>query len=1274
VRFWLTFLLFLWLFETSLWAQYCTPPTSTTAITPTTTTQFTATFPAGTAPVFTFTATAGCTYTFATCGLSNVDTYIRIYNAAGGFLQGWDDQCGFLQTNAVWLCTVSGAYSIQLTQFVCNPLFGPATISYFTNCPNTSCTNPIVNAGNDLVLCAGGSVQLAGLGSVGSGSGSTLPLTFSWTPATGLSATNVLNPIASPTTTTTYTLTATQGSCTSQDQVVVTVNPTPTVSGTAQTFCPGSSVTLSANGTPSGGAFLWTPGGQTTNSITVSPSATTNYNVQYTIGGCSANSTISATQINGLDFANIQAPGTSSICEGNSITIYGQVFEPGLTQTAGQGAGISVQYGISTIDSNPATWPPSAWSSATYNPASLVNPNNDEYQATLSNLSIGTYYYSFSYTYNGCTVYGGYNSSGGGFWNGTTNVNGVLVVSPNITPNFSALPAICAGGTFPTLPTTSLEGITGSWAPLPNNLQTTSYTFTPTAGLCALPATTSVVVNSLPSISINNASNTTVLNCTQTSINLSASGSGGFAWANGVIPISTGSSLSVTSPGTYSLAVLDQNGCAATTSITITQDISIPTAVISTNPNTQVLTCSTPSITLNGSGGNSYTWSNGTAAISTTNTATISTPGTYTLTATGLNGCVDSEVMIISQNITPPVALIQNTTGTNLLSCNTTSILLNASGGVSYSWSNGTTILASTNNLTISAPGTYTLTATGANGCTDTETITINQQANTTPTFNAIGPVCVGTPFVLPTSSTNAVTGSWNQAPNFNATTTYIFTPTLGLCANPVSLTVVVNPYPVINAQNDTICAGDIGTITTQVSIPGGSYNWAGTTNNQASLSQTLNTTNSFQVIYSVLGCADTANASIIVKPVPQVLTQNDVICSGEIATIGAFVDLPNGTYIWSNGSNSSFQSLSPTTTTSYILVYTVNGCSSLPANATITVLPVPNISVSNQTICAGNSVTLIANANPSGTFFWGPNNAQGSSTNSFTPLQDTTLQVFNILNGCSSDTIQATVTVLPLPISSFTADVTEGCVPLVVNLSADVLNNTSYSWQTSNQLSASGEQANLVFNTNGIYSVSLTTTLNGCSSTTTIANLISVENYPIAAFEPSSEVFTEPNQELYFLNTSVGASTYIWNFGDGASSTEIGPSHVFQVGNEGVDVILYAFSSLGCSDSTSLYIGFDPGLIYYIPNTFSPDADQFNQTFLPIFTSGIDPYNYQLLIYNRWGEVIFESLNPEFGWDGTFGQQGNLCPVGTYTYMITVKLPSVDKRQTITGHINLIR
>ena len=313
-------------------AQYCTTPTSTTAITPTSTNQTTASFPAGTAPVFTFTGTAGCTYTFTTCGLSSVDTYLRIYNSATVLVQGWDDQCG-LQTNAVWTCPTTGAYSIQLSQFVCGPLLGAASMTYSVSCPTPPCTNPVVNAGNDVIICAGATGQLNGTVTAGStssggsgsvmtvtissggwldmvswsltnaagtivgsggpyalgstntatiatpgagpysfyletqgiicdntasytvtcngttvlsgslgpclattltvasctGSPSTAPITYVWSPATNLSSTTILNPTANPTTTTTYTLTATQGTCTSQDQMTVYVNPLPTV-------------------------------------------------------------------------------------------------------------------------------------------------------------------------------------------------------------------------------------------------------------------------------------------------------------------------------------------------------------------------------------------------------------------------------------------------------------------------------------------------------------------------------------------------------------------------------------------------------------------------------------------------------------------------------------------------------------------------------------------------------------------------------------------------------------------------------------------------------------------------------------------------------------------------------------------------------------------------------------------------------------------------------------------------------------------------------------
>jgi gliding motility-associated-like protein len=92
----------------------------------------------------------------------------------------------------------------------------------------------------------------------------------------------------------------------------------------------------------------------------------------------------------------------------------------------------------------------------------------------------------------------------------------------------------------------------------------------------------------------------------------------------------------------------------------------------------------------------------------------------------------------------------------------------------------------------------------------------------------------------------------------------------------------------------------------------------------------------------------------------------------------------------------------------------------------------------------------------------------------------------------------------------------------------------------------------------------------------------------------------------------------------------------------------------------------------YYVPNTFTPDGDKFNNTFLPVFTSGFDPYDYKLLIFNRWGEVLFESNNAAVGWDGTYG--GQMMQDGVYIYQIEFKEEFTDYRHVLRGHVNLLR
>jgi gliding motility-associated-like protein len=1311
-------------------------------------------------------------------------------NATGGVSYSWSNGTSIVGTNAALSVNIPGTYTVTVTGANGCTATASTTINQTIAAPIVSITN---NANTTILTCTQTSIDLTATGGG----------TYSWSNGTTIvGATATLN-VTSPGTYT-VTVTSTNG-CTATSAVVITQNitaPTAAITANPNTTmlsCTNNALSLTASG---GGSYSWTNGTNTigtgaTISIsnpgtytvtvtgangctataattitqnnqapTVSIAATANgvltcSNTSITLTGSSSTGTGTATWLNGTTVIStgpisgtgnvsnlvVNTPGTYTLnileangCLGTAnYTVTQNIAVPtavitnntastlltcsqtSISLLASGGTTYSWSNGTSIVGTNavlsltsPGTYTVTITGtngcidteqlSITQNitaPTSAITNNTAATQLTCSLTSIsltatggGTYSWSNGTTIVGTsanltvTTPGTYTVTVSSSTNGCTSTS-ATTITQNITAPQAAISSVPSPAVL-TCTTTSIAltasgGGSYSWISTGTNLGsqanisvTTPGTYTVTvtgANGCTSTVNSTVTQNiAAPTATITNSPATNILTCSTTTINLTASGGTSYSWSNGTSIVGTAATLAVTQPGIYTVTVTAANGCTSTANSTITQNITTPVAGIFNASNATVLTCSQTSISVNANGGSTYSWSNGTSVLGTAAALTITTPGSYTVTATAANGCTDTEQIVITQNISAPTATITNGATTTILDCNTTNITLTAGGGVSYSWSNGTANLGTTAAVQVTTAGTYTVTTTAANGCTDTESITITSQANTNPTFTQIAAVCTGGAINLPSTSNNGVNGSWSPAPNLNATTTYTFTPNTGLCANTATMTVTVNPYPSITAVNDTICAGSTATITTQINLIGGTYTWVGNANTLANLSVTPANTNSYAVIYNLAGCTDTAFAQVIVNPVPVVQVQNATICAGQTGILIASANLPNGQFLWANGSTNDTISLNPLSTTSQSVTYTLAGCTSIPVSATLTVNPVPSITMNNQTICFGDPVTMQAVANPAGIYYWGPNAVQGIASNTFTPAQDSTITVFNVLNGCSSDTIQATVTVLPLPISTFSADILQGCVPLSVNFSADVSNNTSYTWQTSNQLNATGAQANLEFDMNGSFSVSLTATLNGCTSTTTISNMIAVDNYPIAAFEPSSQVFTEPNQSLSFWNSSVGATSYVWNFGDGGSSNDEAPTHLFVVENEGTTVVLYAYSNLGCVDTAAFFIGFDPGLVYYIPNSFTPDGDQFNQTFLPIFTSGIDPYNYQLLIYNRWGEVIFESLNPEFGWDGTFGMQGNPAQNGTYTYLITIKVPSIDKRQTIKGHVNLIR
>ncbi|MFN6015025.1 MAG: PKD domain-containing protein, partial [Flavobacteriales bacterium] len=295
-------------------------------------------------------------------------------------------------------------------------------------------------------------------------------------------------------------------------------------------------------------------------------------------------------------------------------------------------------------------------------------------------------------------------------------------------------------------------------------------------------------------------------------------------------------------------------------------------------------------------------------------------------------------------------------------------------------------------------------------------------------------------------------------------------------------------------------------------------------------------------------------------------------------------------------------------------------------------------------------------------------------------PSGTTTYTVIGTTTAGCTGTDQVDVAENPLPTVSFLPSATIGCSPLTVTFTNTTANSSNCVWSMSDGtvLAGCGSVTN-TFEQPGCYDISLTTTsVAGCTNTFTAANLVCVEANPVAAFSPSTNMVSEFNSEVLFTNNSTGASDYQWFFGDNTqSSTEENPTHDYANAAIGeYTVTLIATTPYGCVDTAYSIIQVYEELIFYVPNTFTPDYDNYNQFFTPVFTSGYDPFDYNLYIFNRWGELIFESHNAQIGWDGSYGANKEIEMVqdGTYTWKLEFKVTKNDERKMFVGHVNVLR
>ena len=354
-----------------------------------------------------------------------------------------------------------------------------------------------------------------------------------------------------------------------------------------------------------------------------------------------------------------------------------------------------------------------------------------------------------------------------------------------------------------------------------------------------------------------------------------------------------------------------------------------------------------------------------------------------------------------------------------------------------------------------------------------------------------------------------------------------------------------------------------------------------------------------------------------------------------------------------------------------YDVTYVGPGATCPPSSTfTLEIHPLPLVNAgADQLVCAGTQVTLSGSGDPAN-YTWNNGVANGVP---FTPAATQTYIVTATTAFGCINTDQVTVTVEAAPVPSFAADVTSGCSPLDVtftNLGAGV----NCVWDFGNGLVANGcGPVSTTYVNVGCYDVTLTTSFGaGCTGTTTLPNYICVSPDPIASFSPVPSILSELDPTTQMLNSSQNANAYAWNFGDGTTSVATNPSHTYPGTPASYTIQLIAFSPFGCTDTAYATVVVEEELIFYVPNTFTPDDDEFNQTFNPVFSSGFDPYDFNMLIFDRWGEVIFETNNAEIGWDGTY--HGKLVQEGTYTWKIEFKTSKNDARKIAVGHTNVLR
>jgi len=777
--------------------------------------------------------------------------------------------------------------------------------------------------------------------------------------------------------------------------------------------------------------------------------------------------------------------------------------------------------------------------------------------------------------------------------------------------------------------------------------------------------------------------------CPNSSIVLNAGPSGtNYLWSTGA----TGQSIMVTSTTTASVTVTDAQGCSSTDAITISY---ADPGALSLGPDTSV--CAGEPVTLDATmpGASGYLWSDG-----TTNAVLTTTIGGTWSVAVTQGACLTGDTIIVQSVQSPSITLGNDTT----LCSGETLDLQVSSANATFEWQDG----SSGNYFAVNAAGDYWVVATNAATCTDTASIHVAYLNASSFNLGADTAICEGTSLLLdaglPGGNTQWTGAVNSSTPMVTASTsgTFIATTTVSGCAFTDSISVTVFHLPAIDLGPDQdLCSGSTLQLTVNAnsllwddgSSAGartidqpGTY-WAMATNNGCSASDTVNVTGiplpvvqlgpdtglcasallyldatvlggsylwndgstlparsvsagTWSVEVSALGCSATDSIRIDPLPSPTLsLPADTTLCSGETWSIN--VTQPGSSYLWSTGSNSP--SLLVNAPGTYGVTVDRDGCVAA-ANVDVAFVDLSNFSLGPDTVLCPGETLVLAVTVPGAMVAW----QDGSTATQRTVSTAGTYEANIAVGGCTAQD-----------------DVHIGFTPL---LEPDLGENRTLCAGDTALLLVSSGPAQVVWN-NGTTGDALAVTSTGTYSVTLSLDGCVTSDAALITFLP---VITQldlgpdgricPDNTLTLDATIPGAS-YIWNDGSHQSALVVDRPGVYHVTAQGPCIL--------ASDTVLITEG-NCAPEVHIPNAFTPDGDDINDSFTPIVSDAVRSWSFS--IFNRWGELIFTTDVPGVAWDGKVN--GVEAPVGVYVWDVhygTVTDAGVVQER-LRGSVTLVR